>query len=473
MDITFRKMSIIIQLKKLIVRFLLKNKIPLTLEFYIIDFSKIKNIFIFLKTVYLVFLKNLDMMRFYEFTQFVLYEVYGYKFVEYKFIKPQNPRIPDYLKFESEQFEIYLNVREKMEGKLIINTEFSLKLNTDHQGQERRYVVSKLITSGSYGKVYLCADEYGNQFAMKFFQSKDEMDIELKALNHLEEIDQVIKPLDHFEFSVLGIEIGAFVMPFMKYTFKSFVETKKPAEDFLLRVFYQFLLNLINIHKLGCFHMDIKPENILMQISCGGIVDMKIADFGLAEILPEGTHYATTSDGKVTAWFRCPVNSLAEANGTNFQISWIADFFALCASMIYMCSHKSGRTFDFVDSSIFNIFRGQQYFKKNYSDDKSPKEIDVEFSKVRIETACQAAIKNPFFCDVLMEYMNPESIVRWYSELQTSPKNNSVIPEVIAKIETYYRMRFIVSQLKENFKKSESDVETPPRPRQCAHVSSP
>ena len=470
MCITFRKMSHIQQLQKLIVAFLLKNNIPLTLDFYLIKFQNITDIFTYLKAVYIVFFQEIGMMLFYEFVQYVLREFYGYKFVEYKYLENPRPPIPDCLKFESDQFEIYLIVQQKSDGKLSIRPEFSLKLNTVHQGKERRYAVSKSITSGSYGKVYLCVDEHGNRFAMKLFQQKDEMDIELKALRHLEDIDQVITPLDAFNFTILGIEFGAFVMPFMKYTLKSFVEIQNPSEDFLLRVFYGLLLDLRKIHDKGCYHMDLKPENILMELLFNGNVDMKLADFGLAEILPEGTHYATTPEHKITEWFRCPVNALAEANKTQFHISWIADFFALCVSMIYMCSRKSAKKFDFLDSPIFDIFRGQQFFKSNRSGDKSPKEIAIESSKIRIEIACRTAIKNLFFRDILMEYMNPKSIVRWYSELETIPKDNSVIMEVIVKIEVYFRMRFVVSQLKEHFKKSESDVDTPPRPH--AYVSS-
>jgi hypothetical protein len=464
-------MSHIKKLQKLIVAFLLDKKIPLTLDFYFLDFAKIGDIFTFLKAVHLVFFQNIDMILFYEFIQYVLSEFYGYSFVEYKYVKTHKPWIPDCLMFESKEFNFYLTIQQKQDGKLSIRPEFSLKLNTVHQGNERRYTVSKLINNGSYGKVYLCVDEHGNKFAMKLFQLKDEMDFELKALRHLEDIDQVITPLDHFCFNILGIEFGAFVMPFMKYTLKSFVEAKNPSEDFLLRVFYGLLCDLRKIHEMGCLHMDIKPENILMEVLFDGSVDMKLADFGLAEILPEGTHYATTPEQKVTQWFRCPVNALAEANKTMFHISWIADFFALCVSMLYMCSRKSAKSFHFLDSAIFDIFRRQQYFNLFCSDDKSPKKLDLDFSKIRIETACQIAIKTPFFSDILIEYMNPTSIFRWYSELQTSPKDNSVIMEVIGKIEVYFRMGFVVSQLKEHFKISESDVETPPRPR--AYVSSP
>jgi len=326
-------MSHIPILKKLIVAFLLRNKIPLTLEFYLIDFQNITDIFTYLKAVYIVFFQEIGMMLFYEFVKYVLCEFYGYKFLE----NPR-PRIPDCLKFESSQFEIYLTIKKNSDGKLSIRPEFSLKLNTVHQRKERQYTVISLISKGSYGKVYLCVDEHGNQFAMKLFDSKYEMDIELESLRHLEGMDEVIEVIDTFNFNILGVEFGAFVMPFMKYTLKSFVEMKKPSEDFLLRIFYWLLCYLRKIHRMGCFHMDIKPENILLNLLHDGTVIVKLADFGLAEILPEGTHNATIESAKITSWFRCPVNALAEANQTHFHISWIADFFALCVSMIYMCS---------------------------------------------------------------------------------------------------------------------------------------
>ena len=464
-------MTLLQKLKKIIVGFLLDKKIPLTLDFYMIDFEKIGDIFTFLKEVYLVFFQNIDMMLFYEFIQYVLNELYKYTFVEYKYVKTQKPLIPDCLKFDSNQFHLYLIIQQKPDGNLSIRPEFSLKMTTKHQGKKREYRIRKEISSGSYGKVYFCVDENGNQFAMKLFQLKHEMDFELKALLHLEDIDQVITPLDRFDFNILGIEFGAFVMPFMKHTLKSFVETYNPSEDFLLRVFYGLLCYLRKIHEMGCFHMDIKPENILINVVFNGDVDMKLADFGLAEILPKGTYYATTQEPKVTHWFRCPVNALSKANKMNFHISWIGDFFALCVSILYMCSLKSGKKFDFLKNPIFDIFREQQFFKSNHKDDKSQKEIDINLSKIQFETACMTAIKNPFFRNIWMKYMNPESILRWYSELQTSPKDNSVIPEVIQTIETYFRLGFVVSQLKERFKMSESDVDTPPRPHQ--HVQSP
>jgi len=460
-------MSFTKRLEHLTRHFLLETNIPLTPDFSLNDFEKIINIFIFLKTVYLVFFQGIDMILFYKFIQYVLDELYDYDFLEYLNSENNNTQIPDCLKFESTQFHFHLVIQQKQDGKLSIRPDFSLKSNTIHQGKERRYRVIRLINKGSYGKVYLCVDEHGNQFAMKLFQSKEEMDCELKALDHLKTHDGVIQSLDSFNFNILGIEFGAFVMPFMEYTLKSFVEKYNLPDDFMLRVFYDLLCALRKIHWMRCFHLDIKPENILISDKNN---KMRLADFGIAEILPEGTHYATTLEAKITSWFRCPVNALAEANGTPFHISWIADFFALCVSMIYMSSYYSNsKIFNFLYSSKFDIFTEQQYFKRRPSNDDSPKEIDVDESTRQINEACRAAVKNLFFRDLLMECMNPESVLSWYSELQTSPKDNSKIPEVIAKIETYFHMKSVVSELNARFKKSESDADTPPRP----HVQSP
>jgi serine/threonine protein kinase len=220
--------------------------------------------------------------------------------------------------------------------------------------------------------------------------------------------------------------------------------------------------------------MDFKPENVLISVNKDGSLSICLADFGLAEILPKGTYYAKTKHEKITSWFRCPRNSLSKANDEMFHISWIADFYAWCVSILYMMSLRmsptmspyappSGKQFDFVKSYLFDIFRTQAYLTSNDPSDENPKEIDIRHSTDEINRACQI-IKSPFLRNLLMEYMNPETILRWYSELEISPKNNSIIPKVIAKMETYFRMTKVVAELNARLKCIESDTETPPRP---------
>jgi hypothetical protein len=123
----------------------------------------------------------------------------------------------------------------------------------------------------------------------------------------------------------------------------------------------------------------------------------------------------------------------------------------------------SGKQFDFVKSYLFDIFRTQAYLTLHDPSDKKRKEIDIKHSTNQINRACQT-IKNLFLRNLLMEYMNPETVLRWYSELETSPKNNSIIPEVIVKMETYFRMTKVVDELNSRLKWIRSNAETPPRP---------
>lgn len=452
-------------LKKIIVGFFLDKGIPLTLEFYLIDFRKITNIFYFLKSVYMIFFKILD-GSFYEFVIYIFNKLYNYKFV--KFTK-KNCLMLDYQKFV-----FYVLFSEKSDFKLSISYEFTLKNGSIHQCADRRYIIIKLITTGSYGKVYHCEDEYGNQFAMKLFQEVEEKNIEFKALSQLEHVDGIVKPIDNLDFNLLDIPFGAFTMLYMKYTLKSYIEKKNPSVNFIIYLFYELLLILKDSHANGLIHMDIKPENVLISVNKDWSLDICLADFGLSEFLPEKTYYAKTKHEKITSLFRCPPNSLSKANNEMFHISWIADFYAWCVSILYMMSLRisptispyappSERQFDFMKSYIFDIFRSQSYLIPHNSSDKNPKEIDIKHSTNQINRACQT-IKNPFLCNLLMEYMNPETILRWYSELETSPKNNSIIPEVIMKMKTYFKIMKVVAELNARIKWVRSNAETPPRP---------
>lgn len=125
-----------------------------------------------------------------------------------------------------QKFVFYVLFSEKSDFKLSISYEFTLKNGSIHQCADRRYIIIKLITTGSYGKVYHCEDEYGNQFAMKLFQEVEEKNIEFKALSQLEHVDGIVKPIDNLDFNLLDIPFGAFTMLYMKYTLKSYIEKR-------------------------------------------------------------------------------------------------------------------------------------------------------------------------------------------------------------------------------------------------------
>lgn len=420
------------KLKKLIVSFLLDSRIPLTYELYLIDFQKIKDIFYFLKAIYKVFFTT-NKQLFYEYVKYVFHELF-----QYKYIKNTNT---DCLMFKYQQFEFYILFKKKLEN-LNIRIEFSLKIGSIHQCPDRCYRVCSLISKGTYGKVYLCQDEHGNKLAMKLFQEKLDMEVEIDALSKLKKIDGVVQIVDVIYFNILGVDFGAFTMLYMEYTLKSYVEAFNPKEEMIIEVFYELLCILKDLHANCVIHCDMKQENVLLT------EDSRIclADFGISKILPDGIHMIKINDEIVTSWFQCPINSLSKANNEPFIVSWIADLYGLCVSMLFLLSFEiseSEKKFNFLDSYLFHIFRDKNYFEIDEDEDededhKSKKKIDIKGSTEKIHNAC-SIVENKFFRELLMACMDPESILGWYVELEIDPSNNnSIIPKIIEKIEDYF-----------------------------------
>ena len=422
------------KLKNFIVSFLLNNQISLTLEFYLIEFQKITNIFYYLKAVYKVFFTK-NKLLFYEFVKYVFHELF-----EYKYIKNTNI---DCLMFEYQQFQFYVLFTIKSKN-LHIRIEFSLKIGSIHQCSDHCYTVRSLISKGSYGKVYLCIDKNGTKLAMKLFQEKLDMEIEIDALSKLKKIDGVVQIIDVIYFNILGVDFGVFTMLYMRYTLKSYVEAFNPTEEMIIQIFYELLCILKDLHANGVIHCDIKKENVLLTIDSS----ICLADLGLSQILLDGTYMIKIKDEILTSWYRCPKISLSKANNEPFIVSWIADLYGLCVSMLFLLSFQispSGKKFDFINSYLFYIFREQDYLID--SDDEPKKKIDIKGSTEKIQNAC-SIVKNNFFRELLMTCMDPESILGWYAELEADPyNNNSIIPKLIEKIEAYFGW-----------------VDTPPRP---------
>ncbi|CAD8195479.1 unnamed protein product [Paramecium pentaurelia] len=144
------------------------------------------------------------------------------------------------------------------------------------------YKVKKLLSQGSFGKVYLGRNiESGMKVAIKV--EKQEMsnslslEREVKILKKLRGIPQVPQLLwhgRHNEFQVMITKMLGFdLIYFLK-------KHKKFSIECIFNIAQQMIEILENIHKKNIIHRDLKPENILGKRHSDQI---QLIDFGIAK----------------------------------------------------------------------------------------------------------------------------------------------------------------------------------------------
>ncbi|XP_065826763.1 serine/threonine-protein kinase ICK-like [Oscarella lobularis] len=174
-----------------------------------------------------------------------------------------------------------------------------------------KYKTVKKLGDGTYGDVHLARNvDSGEAVAIKRMKKKfyswDEClklrEVQsLKKLNHayIVKLKEVIR-----EDNVLY-----FVFEYMKGDLYQLIKnrTKLWPESTVRNVIYQVLQGLSFMHKVGFFHRDMKPENLL----CSGPELVKIADFGLAREIRSRPPY---TDYVSTRWYRAPEVLLRSVN---------------------------------------------------------------------------------------------------------------------------------------------------------------
>ena len=146
------------------------------------------------------------------------------------------------------------------------------------------YEILNMIGRGAYGEIYLVfSNKYQKEFACKVFNCK-ENDFEKMKKSFNKEIETVqqlshqniIKYYDHF------VEKHCFYI-ILEYcsngTLFNFVRMRQLPDASLYRCAYQILSALEYMHSKNIAHLDIKPDNILVDEHCRLIV----TDFGLAK----------------------------------------------------------------------------------------------------------------------------------------------------------------------------------------------
>jgi protein kinase len=166
----------------------------------------------------------------------------------------------------------------------------------------QRYKTIKKLGDGTYGSVTKAVNrQTGELTAIKMMKRKFKTWEEciqlrevksLKKLNHpnIVKLKEVIRENDELFFVFEYMEQNVYQL--MKERQKHFPEAR------VRNIIWQIMQGLCYMHKLGFFHRDMKPENLLVTRDT-----VKIADFGLAREIrsrPPFTDYVSTR------WYRAP-----------------------------------------------------------------------------------------------------------------------------------------------------------------------
>lgn len=158
------------------------------------------------------------------------------------------------------------------------------------------YYLGKTLGVGSFGKVKLAEHELcGQKVAVKILNRK-----KIKLLRMDEKVKREIKILKLFMhphiirlYEVINTPSDIFVVT--EYItggelFDYIVERGRLSEDESRRFFQQMISGVEYCHKHMVVHRDLKPENLLLDAH----LNIKIADFGLSNIMQDGFFLKTS-----------------------------------------------------------------------------------------------------------------------------------------------------------------------------------
>lgn len=177
-----------------------------------------------------------------------------------------------------------------------------------------RYEPGKILGRGSFGVVCTALDKVRNEtIAIKRIRpfANDEWDARhtLREIRLMKLLRRHPNIISLYELSIFEDKSELYMMmELMDCDLHRIIQSKQSLNDMHYKCFARQMLEGIKaMHRVGVFHRDLKPGNILVSKDC----QLRITDFGLARFMDEETLLGENRQNPlteyvVTRWYRCP-----------------------------------------------------------------------------------------------------------------------------------------------------------------------
>lgn len=228
---------------------------------------------------------------------------------------------------------------------------------------ETQYADLKQIGVGSYATVYTYTDPFYNR---KYVLKRANNNLDIKELERFkqeyEQMARLSSPhiVEVYHYDGLKHE---YIMEYMDYTMKDYIEKQNPSIDERRRMVNQVFRAFKYIHSKGVLHRDISPANIMIKVF-EDVNVVKVCDFGLVKI-PDSTLTTVYSE-----WRGCYNDPALISEGFgNYTI--LHETYALTRLVAFMLTGKAN-----VDRITDNKLK--TFVEKGLSPDKSKRFQSVD-----------------------------------------------------------------------------------------------
>ena len=198
-----------------------------------------------------------------------------------------------------------------------------------------RYLVGKLVGTGSSGAVYLARDRTtGRRLAVKIRVARDK-DAPVRFIAEAHAMARLQHPrLVHVEDSGQQGNLYWFVMPYYgNGSLRDRVRKQGPIHaDQALEWTFQILEGLAVVHDAQLVHRDVKPHNVLLDEDDQAL----LTDFGLIRHVGGGVPYRTRTDQSMgTPNYRAPEQAADAA-----RVDHRADLYGVGANLYFLLTGR-------------------------------------------------------------------------------------------------------------------------------------